>query len=379
MKKNITKPETKPANANFSSGPCTKYPGYSYDDLKDAPLGRSHRSAEGKAKLKESIEKTKSFLEIPPDYLIGIVPGSDTGAFEMAMWNLLGPRGVDVLSFEAFGKGWANDISKELKLKKVNIINAGYGFLPNLDAVNPENDLVFPWNGTTSGVKIPAADFIAKDRKGITLCDATSAVFAMELPWDKLDATTFSWQKVLGGEAAHGMLILSPRAVERINSYNPPWPIPKIFQLKKNGAILKEIFEGSTINTPSMLCNEDYLAALRWASAKGGLKKLIRLSENNLKVIEDYVANRDWLDFLAAKQEYRSNTSVCLKTALEPDDLDKIVKLMADEGAAYDIAAYRDAPAGLRFWCGATVEKENLEIMLKWLDWAYEVITGNKN
>ena len=374
MKKNIKKPGIKPDNPNFSSGPCAKFPGYSFEELKDAPLGRSHRSAVGKAKLQEAINKTKTLLNIPSDYLVGIVPGSDTGAFEMAMWNLLGPLPVDVLTFEAFGKGWANDINNQLKLENVNNIEADYGLLPDLDAVSPENDLVFPWNGTTSGVKIPNGDFIARDREGITLCDATSAVFAMELPWDKLDATTFSWQKVLGGEAAHGVLILSPRAVERINSYTPPWPVPKLFQLKKKGALIKDIFDGSTINTPSMLCNEDYLAALKWSETKGGLQELIRLSEENLKVIEDYVSDRDWLDFLAEEKEYRSNTSVCLKTSVKPEELKKIVKIMAEEEAAFDIAAYRDAPEGLRFWCGATVEKSNLEKMLPWLDWAYESV-----
>lgn len=376
MSLSITKPQKKPHNANFSSGPCAKFPGYSLEVLKDAPLGRSHRSKLGKSRLYESIIKTKEVLEIPEDYLVGIVPASDTGAFEMAMWNMLGPKTVDVVWFESFGEGWAKDIQNQLHLKDVNILSAGYGYLPDLQKVNPGNDLVFTWNGTTSGVKVPNGDFISSEREGLTFCDATSAVFAMEIPWEKLDVTTFSWQKVLGGEAAHGMLILSPRAVERIESYTPPWPVPKIFQLKKNRKLIEGIFEGSTINTPSMLCNEDYLAALEWAKSAGGLKGLIKLSKENLKAIENFVEKHAWIDFLASEPAIRSNTSVCLKVDMDPDNLKKLIKLMETEKAAYDISSYRDAPAGLRFWCGATVEKENLEIMLQWLEWAYCSVTA---
>lgn len=289
----------------------------------------------------------------------------------MAMWNLLGERPVDVVYFESFGKTWANDIQKQLKLNDVEVFSADYGCLPDLTNINPAHDLVFTWNGTTSGVKVPNGSFISDERTGLTLCDATSAVFAMEMPWEKLDVTTFSWQKVLGGEAAHGMLILSPRAVDRIEAYTPPWPLPKIFQLKKNGKLMTEIFEGSTINTPSLLCNEDYLDALNWAEGAGGLAGLIKLSENNLKVVERFVEKHDWIDFLAADPVTRSNTSVCLKLNLSPEKIKALVKLMEKEEAAYDIAAYRDAPAGLRFWCGATVESENLELMLEWLEWAY--------
>ncbi len=370
----VKKPERKPRNANFSSGPCAKYPGYSLEDLRDAPLGRSHRSALGKSKLYESIQKTKKILNIPEDYLVGIVPASDTGAFEMAMWNMLGSRPVDVVCYESFGQGWALDIQNQLKLKDANIFTADYGFLPDLQRVDPVHDLVFPWNGTTSGVKVPDGDFISAEREGVTLCDATSAAFAMELPWDKLDVVTFSWQKVLGGEAAHGMLVLSPRAVERINSYTPPWPVPKIFQLKKKGSLMAEIFQGSTINTPSMLCNEDYLAALKWAESVGGLKGLIKMSEENLKAVEAFVERNDWIDFLAATPEIRSNTSVCLTVDLEPARLKKLMQIMEEEEVAYDIASYREAPDGLRFWCGATVEKENIEIMLEWLEWVYHTI-----
>jgi phosphoserine aminotransferase len=365
------KPPVKPNNANFSSGPCAKYPGYNLQVLKDAPLGRSHRSGTGKSKLADSIKKTKDLLGIPGDYRVGIVPASDTGAFEMAMWNLLGERPVDVIYFESFGQTWAGDIQKQLKLESVRAISSGYGLLPDLSQANFEHDVVFTWNGTTSGVKIPGGNFIPTGRGGLTLCDATSAVFAMHMPWEKLDATTFSWQKVLGGEAAHGMLVLSPRAVDRIECYTPPWPQPKIFQLKKEGKLIEEIFEGSTINTPSMLCNEDYLAALKWAESIGGLEALIRRSEANLGVIEAFVSGREWIDFLAADPAIRSNTSVCLTLSLAPDKLKKMVNLLESEHAAYDIASYREAPNGLRFWCGATVEKEDLESAMQWLEWAY--------
>ncbi len=368
------KPKHKPARAQFSSGPCAKYPGYSLEALHNAPLGRSHRSSIGKARLKKAIEKTKNLLGLPLGYLLGIVPASDTGAFEMAMWNLLGEKAVDVVYFEAFGKTWADDIVKQLKLKDVNLLKADYGLLPDLSAIDFDHDLVFTWNGTTSGVKIPDGSFIPADRNGLTLCDATSAVFAMEIPWEKIDAATFSWQKVLGGEAAHGMLILSPRAVERIESYDPPWPLPKIFRLKKDGKLITEIFEGATINTPSMLCNEDYLNALQWAEGIGGLTALIERSKINLEVIETFVAKHDWINFLAADPAIRSNTSVCLTVDLEADQLKQLVRLLETEDTAYDIASYRDAPGGLRFWCGATVEKEDLETAMEWLEWAYHQV-----
>ncbi|HEX3048448.1 MAG TPA: phosphoserine transaminase [Bacillota bacterium] len=365
------KPQTKPNVPCFSSGPCAKYPGFKLDILKDAPLGRSHRSKLGKAKILEAIERTKKILELPKDYLVGIVPGSDTGAIEMAMWNLLGPRGVDVVYFESFGKSWASDIKNQLKLTDIQLISAEYGELPDLSKVNFEHDLVFTWNGTTSGVKIPNGNWIPDLRSGLTICDATSAVYAMEIPWSKIDVATFSWQKVLGGEAAHGMLVLSPRAVERIETYTPAWPIPKLFQLKKGDKLQLEIFEGSPINTPSMLCNEDYLEALKWAESIGGLQGLIKRSNGNLTVMEEFVEKHPWVDFLAARKEIRSNTSVCLKVSLEPDQLKKMVQLLESEGVAYDCASYREAPSGLRFWCGATVEQEDIKMMLQWLEWAY--------
>lgn len=370
----LPKPNNKPTNACFSSGPCAKRPGYNLEKLQKAPLGRSHRSVWGKKRLNLAIEKTKILLELPADYLLGIVPASDTGAFEMAMWNLLGARPVDVIYFESFGKTWADNIKKQLKLDNARYFSADYGFLPDLSAVNAEHDIVFTWNGTTSGVKIPDGDFISADRLGLTICDATSAVFAMDIPWHKIDVATFSWQKVLGGEAAHGMLILAPSAVERIESYTPPWPLPKIFRLKKGGKLMNEIFTGSTINTPSLLCVEDYLDALEWAESIGGLRTLIERSENNLTVIEDFVTKHEWIDFLAAHPDIRSNTSVCLKLKIDDERLKKLVKLLEDEQAAFDIASYRDAPGGLRFWCGATVEKEDLEIAMQWLKWAYHQV-----
>ncbi|MGM0651373.1 MAG: phosphoserine transaminase [Bacillota bacterium] len=369
-----TKPTKKPARSFFSSGPCAKRPGYKLENLDAAPLGRSHRSGSGKARLKKAIEKTKELLKLPEDYLVGIVPASDTGAFEMAMWNLLGEKPVDVIFFEAFGKTWADDITGQLKLNNVRLFEADYGSLPNLEGVNFDHDVVFTWNGTTSGVKVPGGDFIPQDRKGLTICDATSAVFAMQMPWDKIDVATFSWQKVLGGEAAHGMLLLSPRAIERLENYTPPWPLPKIFRLTKGGSLIKNIFEGSTINTPSMLCNEDYLDALKWAENIGGLKGLIKRSMENLKVIEDFVDEHEWLDFLAKDPAIRSNTSVCLTVDLEPEQIKNMVKLLEAEEAAYDISSYRDAPSGLRFWCGATVEKEDLEIAMQWLKWAFQQV-----
>ena len=370
------KPTAKPQNPNFSSGPCAKFPGFDLACLADAPLGRSHRGALGKGKLAEAIAKTKAMLEIPADYLVGIVPGSDTGAMEMAMWNLLGARGVDVVWFESFGKGWANDIVNQLKLQDVNILSADYGELPDLSKIDFSRDVVFAWNGTTSGVKVPNGDFIPADRQGLTICDATSAVFAMDVDWSKLDVATFSWQKVLGGEAAHGMLVLSPRAAERINTYTPSWPIPKVFLLKSNGKITLDLFEGNTINTPSMLCNEDYLKALEWAESVGGLKGLQRISADNLKAVEKFVDGHEWIRFLASSKEIRSNTSVCLKLDLSDAQIKEMIKLMEGEGAAYDLAPYRDAPAGLRIWCGSTVRTTDVEIALEWVEWAYNEVKG---
>ncbi len=368
------KPKVKPKNNCYSSGPCAKHPDYSLDELKDTPLGRSHRSALGKGKLAESIESTKKILGLPPDYLAGIVPASDTGAFEMAMWSLLGPRGVDVFVWESFSKGWATDIKDQLKLKNVRVFEAEYGKLPDLTQTDFNNDVVFVWNGTTSGVKVPNGDWIPDNRKGLTLCDATSAIFAMEIPYHKLDVITYSWQKVLGGEAAHGVLILSPRAVERIKTYSPPWPMPKIFRLTKKGKFNEGIFKGSTINTPSMLANEDYLAALDWVESVGGLSGLIKRSNENLKVFEDFVAKHDWIEFLAEKKEIRSNTSVCFSVDLPEEKIKAMVKLLADEEVAYDCGSYREAPPGLRFWCGATIDKEDLEIITHWLEWAYQQV-----
>ena len=368
------KPSVKPKSPNFSSGPCAKHPGYSLEELKDAPLGRSHRSALGKGKLAEAIQKTKTLLNLPPDYLVGIVPASDTGAFEMAMWSMLGERPVDVLVWESFSKGWATDITKQLKLDENRIFEAEYGKLPDLAQVDFSHDVVFAWNGTTSGVKVPNGDWIPDDREGLVLCDATSAVFAMDVPFEKLDVITYSWQKVLGGEAAHGMLILSPRAVERLQSYTPPWPMPKIFRLTKGGKLIEGIFKGSTINTPSMLANEDYLAALNWAESVGGLKGLFARSNANLKSFEEFVANHDWISFLAEKKDIRSNTSVCFIVDLPEDKLKTMVKLLAEEEVAYDCASYRDAPAGLRFWCGATVDTSDVEIVCRWLEWAYSEV-----
>ncbi len=368
------KPDKKPSKPYFSSGPCAKRPGYNLEALRDAFLGRSHRSSGGKSKLKKAIVQTKEILGLPEDYLVGIVPASDTGAFEMAMWNLLGERPVEVVHFEAFGKTWADDIRGQLKLEKARYHAADYGSLPDLSNIDFNSDLVFTWNGTTSGVRVPGGNFIPGNRKGLTLCDATSAVFAVDLPWEKLDATTFSWQKVPGGEAAHGMLILSPRAVERIESYSPPWPMPKIFRLKTGGKLTRDLFEGSTINTPSMLCVEDYLDALQWAEEIGGLPELIRRSNENLGVIEGFVDNHEWIHFLAENPSIRSNTSVCLKVDLSPDQVKKMAKLLETEDVAYDIASYRDAPPGLRFWCGATVNKEDLETTMPWLEWAYSQV-----
>ena len=368
------KPTVKPTNPNFSSGPCAKHPGFTLDELKDAPFGRSHRSSLGKGKLAAAIDRTKQILGLPEEYRVGIVPASDTGAFEMAMWSMLGPRGVDVFVWESFSKGWATDITKQLKLDNVRVFNAEYGQLPDLAQADFNNDVVFAWNGTTSGVKVPNGDWIPDDRAGLTLCDATSAVFAMEIPYEKLDVITYSWQKVLGGEAAHGILILSPRAVERILSYNPPWPLPKIFRMKKGDELIEGIFKGSTINTPSMLANEDYLAALNWAESIGGLQGLMQRSNANLKVWEDFVEKHAWIDFLAENKAIRSNTSVCFTVDLEADKLKELIKLLADEDVAYDCGSYRDAPPGLRFWSGATVDAADLEILTQWIEWAFNQV-----
>jgi phosphoserine aminotransferase len=369
-------PAARPANPRFSSGPCAKPPVFTLQSLADAPLGRSHRAAIGKAKLKQAIEETREILEIPADYKIGIVPASDTGAVEMALWSLLGARPVEMLAWESFGKGWVTDVVKQLKLD-ATVREADYGRIVDLSQVDFAHDVVFTWNGTTSGVRVPDGDAIPATREGLTICDATSAAFAMELPWDKLDVTTFSWQKVLGGEAAHGMLILSPRAVERLESYTPPWPLPKIFRLTKGGKLIEGIFEGATINTPSMLAVEDYLQALKWARSVGGLKGLIARADANFAVIETFVARHDWIDFLAEDPATRSNTSVCLKFT-DPRISDgagfakAVAKRLEDEGVAFDIGAYRDAPPGLRIWCGGTVETADLEALMPWLEWAYQ-------
>jgi phosphoserine aminotransferase len=380
----LERPATRPQNPFFSSGPCAKRPGWSLDNLKNALLGRSHRSAAGKARLKLAIDRTRALLKLPDDYLVAIVPGSDTGAVEMALWSLLGPRGVDILAWEAFGKDWVVDVVKQLKLGDVRVMEAAYGQLPDLANVDFSRDVIFTWNGTTSGVRVPNADWIAADRQGLTICDATSGIFAQRLDWSKLDVITYSWQKVLGGEAAHGMLILSPRAVERLEDHTPKWPVPKIFRLTKGGKLNREIFEGATINTPSMLCVADYLDTLAWAESIGGLEEFIARSDRNAQAVTDWVERTPWVDFLASVPETRSNTSVCLRVAdaeISSRSLEeqaafagKIVKLLEKEGVAYDIGAYRDAPPGLRLWCGATVETSNLEALLPWLDWAFATL-----
>ena len=377
----LKKPAVRPANPHFSSGPCAKRPGYSLDNLKNAVLGRSHRSSLGKARLKEVIDKTKAILGIPDDYLVGIMPASDTGAFEAALWSLLGARGVDVLAFESFGSGWVTDITKQLKLEDVRVLEADYGQLPDLANVDFSRDVVFTWNGTTSGVKVPNGDWIAADRAGLTIVDATSAVFAQEIAWDKVDVLTYSWQKVMGGEGQHGMLVLSPRAVERLETYTPAWPLPKIFRLTKGGKVIGGIFEGATINTPSMLALEDHLDALNWAEEIGGLAGLIGRANANAKVLTDWMDRTDWVVNLAVSPEIASNTSVCLQI-VDPDvtALDgsaqaafakRLVKLLDEEDVALDIGSYRDAPAGLRIWAGATVEASDLEALTPWLDWAF--------
>jgi phosphoserine aminotransferase len=368
------KPTIKPANPNFSSGPCSKRPGYDVSALDISSLGRSHRSSLGKKLLGQACTETAALLGLPEGYRVGVVPASDTGAVEMALWSLLGPRKVQMFAWESFGEGWVSDVIKQLKLDNVETIKADYGQLPDMSCADAASDIVFTWNGTTSGVKVANADWIAADREGLTICDATSAVFAMELPWHKLDVVTFSWQKVLGGEGAHGMLILSPRAIARLESYTPPWPLPKIFRMTKGGKLIEGIFKGETINTPSMLCVADYLDALQWVASVGGTAGTIARSEANLAVLEGFVANHDWINFLATDKATRSNTSVCLTLDLDADKVKQIVKLLDAEGVAYDIGAYRDAPAGLRIWCGATVETSDLEKLLPWLEWAYAAV-----
>ena len=375
-------PDQRPRNPRFSSGPCAKRPGWSPEALTGAFLGRSHRAKAGKAKLAEVIERSKALLGMPADYRLAIVPASDTGAVEMALWNLLGARGVAMLAWESFGKGWVTDVVKQLKLEDVALHEAGYGCLPDLSLVDCGRDVVFTWNGTTSGVRVPDGGWIPDNREGLTICDATSAAFAMELPWEKLDVITWSWQKVLGGEAAHGMLALSPRAVERLESYTPPWPLPKVFRLTKSGKLMEDAFKGATINTPSMLCSEDMLDALTWAESIGGLPALIRRSEDNLAAVEAWVARSDWAAFLAEVPETRSSTSICLKIAdpwfaaqdqaAQAATAKAVAARLDDLGVAYDIGAYRDAPPGLRLWGGATVEATDMAALLPWLDWAYE-------
>ena len=377
-------PDLKPTTPNFSSGPCTKRPNWSPIVLANACLGRSHRSAEGKERLLAAIEGTREILQVPDDYRIAIVPASDTGAVEMALWSLLGARGVDILAWESFGTGWATDIVKQLKWEDTRVFQVDYGRLPDLSEVGFDRDVVFCWNGTTSGVRVPNGDWILDDRTGLTICDATSAAYAMELPWNKLDVVTFSWQKVLGGEAAHGMLVLGPRAVERLESHIPPWPLPKIFRLTKDGKLSEGLFKGETINTPSMLCVEDYLDTLAWAKSVGGLPGLIERVNRNANIIEGWVRQTAWVDYVAREDGNRSTTSVCLsivddwftKLSIEEGRVvgKRLEEILAAEGAAYDIGGHRDAPTGLRIWCGATVESSDLEALLPWLDWAYSEV-----
>lgn len=371
-----TKPATRPENPRFSSGPCAKIPTFSLDLLADAPLGRSHRAGVGKAKLKAAIEGTREILGVPADYRIGIVPASDTGAFEMAMWTMLGERPAEMVAWESFGAGWVTDAVKQLKIE-ATVHEAPYGEIVDMAALNYDNDVCFTWNGTTSGVRMPHGDMIPSDRKGLTMCDATSAAFAQDMPWDKLDVTTFSWQKVLGGEAAHGMLILSPRAVERLESYTPAWPLPKVFRLTSKGKLIEGIFVGETINTPSMLAVEDYLVALDWAKSVGGLKGMMARADANAAAIWDFCESRNWIANLAVDPATRSNTSVCLKfTDGRITDgaafAKAVAKRLESEGVALDIGAYRDAPAGLRIWCGGTVETADVQALLPWLEWAFE-------
>ncbi len=384
MNQSSTPPTVKPQVPQFSSGPCAKRPGWSASGLDNACVGRSHRSADGKARLAEVIDRSKTILGLPADYRLGIVPASDTGAVEMSLWSLLGQRPVDILAWESFGQEWVKDVVDELKLPDTRLLKAPYGSLPDLSQVNFDHDVVFLWNGTTSGVRVPNGDWIRADRQGLTICDATSAVFAMPIPWEKIDVLTYSWQKVLGGEAQHGVIVLSPRAVERLQSYQPVWPLPKLFRLVKNGKLIEGIFKGETINTPSMLCVEDALDSLKWAESIGGLPGLIQRSEANLKAIADWVAQSDWAAFLAELPETRSCTSICLQivdswfTSLSPEQqastAKKLAKLLEKQGVAYDVAPYRSAPPGLRIWGGATVETADIQALLPWLDWAYATV-----
>ncbi len=381
----LAKPAMRPARPEFSSGPCAKRPGWTPENLQNAVLGRSHRSKPGKARLKEAIDRTREVLEVPDDYLIGIVPGSDTGAVEMAMWSMLGARPVQLLAFESFGKDWVTDVTKQLKIE-AEVLDAPYGKLPDLTRVRKDADLVFTWNGTTSGVRVPNADFIAADREGIVICDATSAAFAQTLDWAKLDVVTFSWQKALGGEAAHGVLILSPRAVARLESYTPAWPMPKLFRMTKGGKVTLDLFEGATINTPSMLAVEDAVDALKWAASIGGLSEMQRRADANLGVLEAWAQKTAWVAFLAEDPAIRSNTSVCLKVIdpavtslsedVQADFAKKLAGLLEKEGVALDVGGYRDAPPGLRIWCGATVDTDDLDALTPWLDWAYASVTA---
>ncbi|MDF5716109.1 MAG: phosphoserine transaminase [Rhizonema sp. NSF051] len=384
MSNHLTLPSTKPQTTHFSSGPCAKRPGWTVAELKNACVGRSHRSSAGKAKLAEVIERSKKILGVPADYRLGIVPASDTGAVEMALWSLLGQRPLDILAWESFGQEWVKDVADELKLPDTRILKAGYGSLPNLDEVDFNRDVVFLWNGTTSGARVPNGDWIKADRSGLTICDATSAAFAMDLPWEKLDVVTYSWQKVLGGEAQHGVIVLSPRAVSRLESYQPAWPVPKLFRLTQKGKLIEGIFKGDTINTPSMLCVEDAIDGLMWSESIGGLPALIRRSEANLATIAKWVEQSNWADFLAQEPEIRSCTSICLKvvdawfTALSPqqqaESAQKLAKLLEKQEVAFDIASYRSAPPGIRIWGGATVETSDIEALLPWLDWAYATV-----
>jgi phosphoserine aminotransferase len=367
-------PSLKPANPNFSSGPCAKRPGYDVSQLDLTVLGRSHRAPIGKKALEKACLDTARILGLPKGYRVAVVPASDTGAMEMAMWTMLGERPIDVLYWESFGQGWATDISKQLKLPNVRILSADYGQLPDLTQVNCDHDVVFTWNGTTSGVKVPNADWISDRRTGLTFCDATSAVFAQEMDWQKLDVITYSWQKVLGGEGGHGMLILSPRAVERLETYTPSWPLPKIFRMTSGGKLMDDLFLGATINTPSMLCVVDYLDALQWVESIGGVVATIARSKQNLASLEAFISERDWIDFLAESPEIRSNTSVCLRLALPTEQVKAMIKLLEQHQVAFDISPYRDAPAGLRIWCGATIDNCDINALLPWLDWAYQEV-----
>ncbi len=378
------KPTVKPENPNFSSGPCSKFPGWNFDLLKDAPLGRSHRAKIGKNRLKAAIDETKEILKIPADYRVAVVAGSDTGAVEMCLWSMLGPKPVDVFAWEAFSNDWVTDIVKQLRLSSVNVYSADYGKLPDLSLAKPSHDLVFAWNGTTSGVRTPNADWIADNREGITICDATSAVFAQDLPWEKLDVVTYSWQKVLGGEAAHGMLILSPKAVERLEGYKPDRALPKLFRMTKNGKLNEAIFEGATINTPSMMCVEDYLIALKWARSVGGLSGMIQRADQNAGTLGAWIEKSNWADFLCEDPKNRTNTGVCIKIidpafaladeALQYEICKKISDLLEKEQVAYDINGYRDAPPGLRIWCGSTVETADVAALCPWLDYAWNEV-----